>query len=310
MTVQSQERSKTKGRATPGEAVAAKAKAKGSKLSVRNVKKAATKKTTAKKKPFVFDKYSYYLEAVQSPEGDVEFFRDTYKELRGRLPKVLREDFCGTFSLCCEWTKLGSAFVAHGVDLDPEPVEYGRQHYMSKLNAAQKSRVNIQLQNVLNPGLPKADVVCAMNFSHFIFKRREDLKAYFANCLATLNPGGVLISDSFGGSLCQEANEEKQKRNGFTYYWHQASFDPISANAVFHIHFKPDGRPKIEKVFTYDWRMWTLPELREIMLEAGFKKTHIYWEGSNRKGAGNGIFKRVEKGEDCQAWIAYVVGEK
>jgi hypothetical protein len=47
-----------------------------------------------------------------------------------------------------------------------------------------------------------------------------------------------------------------------------------------------------------------------MLRETGFKKTHVYWEGTTRGGEGNGVFKRTETGEDCQAWIAYVVGEK
>ncbi|MEK7357358.1 MAG: class I SAM-dependent methyltransferase, partial [Bdellovibrionota bacterium] len=142
------------------------------------------------------------------------------------------------------------------------------------------------------------------------FKERSMMKSYFHNCSSTLNPGGLLIVDVFGGSQCQEANEEVTKQKDFTYYWEQENFDPITNEALFHIHFKPKGHRKIEKAFTYDWRMWTIPELREMMRETGFKRTHVYWEGTTRSGTGDGKFKRAEKGEECQAWIAYVVGEK
>ncbi len=257
-----------------------------------------------------FDKYSYYRRSVQAPDTDVEFLRDTYKEIRGVLPTTLREDFCGTFSICCEWAKLGPRYRAHGIDLDYEPIQYGMTHYLPQLSTSQKERVQIHQENVLNPGLPRADVIAAMNFSHFIFKERAMMKSYFHNCYATLNPGGILVCDAFGGSRCGEANEEETKHRGFTYYWDQESFDPVSNYATFHIHFKPDGQKKIEKVFTYDWRMWTLPELREMMMETGFRKTHVYWEGTTKSGAGDGVFRPTEKGEECEAWIAYVVGEK
>jgi len=268
------------------------------------------KSNSSKKSTFHFDKYSYYKRSVQSPESDVEFFRDTYRTIRRRNPSTLREDFCGTFSLCCEWIKLASKNHAYGIDLDPEPIQYGLKTYASRLSNNQRARLKIQQENVLNPGLPKVDVVCAMNFSHYIFKERAMLKAYFQNCYSTLKDDGVLISDCFGGSLCQQENQESTKYAGFTYYWDQKSFDPITNQAFFNIHFKPDGKKKIENVFSYDWRMWSIPELREVMLEAGFKKTNVYWEGTTRSGTGNGIFKPSEKGEDCQAWIAYVVGEK
>jgi SAM-dependent methyltransferase len=258
----------------------------------------------------VFDKYDYYRRSVQGPDNDVLFLRDTYKELRGKEPSTLREDFCGTFAICCEWVKLANKYKAIGIDLDPEPIGYGKENYLTQLLPAQQARIEIQEMDVLNPGLPKSDIIAAMNFSHYIFKERAMLKAYFDNCHATLKPGGILITDCFGGSQCYEANEEETEHKDFSYFWDQESFDPITNFAMFHIHFKPKGKKKIKNVFSYDWRMWSIPELREIMKEAGFRKTHVYWEGTTKKGEGDGIFKQATKGEDCQAWIAYVVAEK
>lgn len=257
-----------------------------------------------------FDKYDYYRRAVQAPDVDVRFIRQTYKELKKKEPRSLREDFCGTFAICCEWVRLHGRNEAFGVDLDTEPISYGFAHHIPSLNANQKARVHVSQDNVLNPGLPRTDVVCAMNFSHYIFKDRDVMKSYFHNCHSTLKQDGLLLVDCFGGSQCQESNEDVIPHKGFTYYWEQESFDPVSNHAVFHIHFKPRGARKIEKVFSYDWRMWSIPELREMMHEVGFKKTHVYWEGTTKRGTGNGIFKRADKGEECQAWIAYVVAEK
>jgi cyclopropane fatty-acyl-phospholipid synthase-like methyltransferase len=206
--------------------------------------------------------------------------------------------------------KLGPRYRAFGIDLDAEPIEYGRAHYLPELKQAQQERVTVLQENVLNPGLPKADVIAAMNFSHFIFKDRSMMKSYFHNCYSTLNEGGILVADIFGGSRCYEANEEETAFKDFTYYWDQASFDPVSNEALFHIHFKPKGQKKLTKVFTYDWRMWSIPELREMMHETGFRKTYVYWEGTTRSGEGDGNFAQTDKGEECEAWIAYVVGEK
>ncbi len=257
-----------------------------------------------------FDKYSYYRQAVQGPEADVEFMRKVYRELRKKDPVTLREDFCGTFAISCEWAKMGSKYESYGIDLDMEPIQYGFSHYKTQLTAGQQNRVHVQQDNVLNPGLPKADIICAMNFSHYVFKERNVMKSYFHNCHSTLNKDGILLVDAFGGSQCQEANEEETVHKGFSYFWDQAGFDPVSNEALFYIHFKPKGYKKIEKVFTYDWRMWSIPELREMMSEVGFKTTHVYWEGTTRAGKGDGHFKRVAKGEECEAWIAYIVGEK
>ena len=39
----------------------------------------------------------------------------------------------------------------------------------------------------------------------------------------------------------------------------------------------------IENAFVYRWRLWSVPELREAMLEAGFRKTDVR-EDLDRRG--------------------------
>ncbi len=51
------------------------------------------------------DRYVLYQMSVQEPEHEIEFFDQVYKDANGRTPKILREDFCGTFAVCCEWAK-------------------------------------------------------------------------------------------------------------------------------------------------------------------------------------------------------------
>lgn len=257
-----------------------------------------------------FDKYDLYHRAVQSPETDVVFLKKVYRELRHKSATRLREDFCGTFSLSCEWVKLHPQHWAVGVDLDLEPLDYGSRVYRPRLTNRQSARLQVLNVNVLSPRLPKVDIVAAMNFSYFIFKSRAAMKAYFKNVFRTLRPQGIFVLDLFGGSLCYEANEEKTKIGNFFYYWDQKGFDPATNFAKFAIHFKIKGQAKIENVFTYDWRMWSIPELREILLEAGFKNVHLYWEGTNRNGGGDGKFKRVTEGESCESWIAYLAAER
>jgi hypothetical protein len=256
-----------------------------------------------------FDRYEYYRKSVQSAETDVEFYRDTYKEIRGKLPTVFREDFCGTFALSCEWVKLNKSFKAIGVDLDPDPLVYGKEHYLPLLAEEQQRRVTIVQKDVLSPKLPKADIIVAANFSYFVFKTRQRMKEYFMKAKKSLNRDGVFVVDCFGGSLCQDGNEESTRHKSFTYYWEQVDFDPITHRAHFNIHFRPHGKPKLERVFSYDWRMWTIPELRDILEEVGFKKTTVYWEGTKRDGTGNGVFSATNVGESCLSWIAYIVAE-
>lgn len=257
-----------------------------------------------------FEKYELYERAVQSADSDVLFLKKVYRELKGKEAYSLREDFCGTFLLSCEWVKLENNNLAMGLDLDPEPLEYGRLNHLSELSSDEQERLKLIEADVLSFDLPSADLAIAMNFSYFVFKTREQIKTYFQNVFKSLPDDGVFVIDVFGGSDCQDENEEKTIHKDFTYYWHQTNFDPVTHRALFYIHFKLNGQKKQERVFTYDWRMWTIPELREILAEVGFSKTHVYWEGTTKNGEGDGVFTRTEKGESCQSWIAYIASEK
>lgn len=263
-----------------------------------------------KKSTKEFDKYYYYTRSVQSPEADVEFLKNTYQELKGKSAKVFGEDFCGTFANSCSWVKLDDSHQSVGVDLDPEPIAYGKKQYFEKLTDDQKSRVNILEGNVLDKKLPKAEMIAAMNFSYFIFKERELLKSYYKNVLSRLDKDGIFVLDCFGGSQCYESLEEETDHGDFSYFWDLEEFDPVTNNVLYYIHFKLKGEKKRRECFTYDWRMWSIPEIKEILLEAGFKKVHVYWEGTTDDGEGDGNFVRVDKGEECEAWISYIAAEK
>ncbi|MCB9228918.1 MAG: class I SAM-dependent methyltransferase [Deltaproteobacteria bacterium] len=259
-----------------------------------------------------FDRYEFYQKSVQSPEEDVLFLERVYRELKGRDPAHLREDFCGAFALSCAWVRLQDHYRASGIDNDPDPLDYGKTHYLAQLSQDERDRLVLSEQDVLEGPLPGADLVCALNFSYFCFKQRPVLLRYFRSVYASLNEGGLLFLDCFGGSKCCEPNEEETEYEDeqFSYFWDQDSFDPVTNFAQFYIHFKRYGEKKREKVFSYDWRMWSIPELRDLLTEAGFSRTHVYWEGNDEDGEGNGEYSRVSEGEPCEAWVAYIVAEK
>ena len=260
--------------------------------------------------PSDFNKYDYYLKAVQSPEADCEFLLDVYERQRGGVPQVLREDFCGTFALCCEWVKQHKEAKAVGVDFDSEPLDYGRTRLMNQLTVAEAERILLLQKDVMSLDLPKADIIASLNFSYFGFKDRAKLLQYFRCCHASLEPRGLLVLDCFGGSEAQSANEQELEHDDFSYFWDQDSFSPVTHEAMFHIHFQRQGEAKRERVFSYDWRLWTIPELKDVLSEVGFKKLTVYWEGTDEEGDGSGIFSPTEVGEECESWIAYIVAEK
>jgi SAM-dependent methyltransferase len=261
---------------------------------------------TAKQRSF--DKYAAYAQAVQSPDNDARFLRLLYRNLNKEEPTILREDFCGTFALCCEWVKLDNTKQAIGLDLDPEPLAYGADTYLAELKPEQQKRVKTIQANVLDKGNAKADIVCAFNFSYFAFHERKTLVSYFTQCRKSLRKNGIFVVDTFGGPQHGEPSLDTKRLPGLTYYFEQEEFDPINNRTRFSLHFKPKGGRTRKRAFTYEWRMWSIPEIRDVMLDAGFKDVEVYWEGTARDGRGSGRFTRKERGEPCQVWVAYVVG--
>lgn len=258
-----------------------------------------------------FDKYKYYIASVQSPKADVEYFDQVWQELRpNKKLTLLREDFCGTFIVCCQWVKSKSYRRAIGVDIKKTPLEYGYKTHYLQLTSHQKKRINTCCMDVLSAKAPHAQMIVANNFSYYIFKERQDLLRYFSLAYKKLHKDGLFIIDCFGGSQCYEPNEDEVEYEDFSYFWDQNDFDPITNYAQFDIHFKLKGEKKRCKVFSYDWRMWSIPELREVLAEAGFTQSHVYWEGTTEDGEGDGHYERKERGESCQAWTAYIVSEK
>ncbi|MEO8464079.1 MAG: class I SAM-dependent methyltransferase [Gammaproteobacteria bacterium] len=256
------------------------------------------------------DIHDLYERAVQSVDVEVEFLRDTFRALRSRDAQSFREDFCGTAALSCEWIRTGSNRYAIGVDNDPGVLDWGRRKHVARLTELARSRVKLLNDDVRTVATDPVDMVGAFNFSYYCFTTRDELRSYFASVRAGLKSDGIFFLDAFGGPEASDLVKEKTKLDGFTYVWEQAVFEPVTGRILCHIHFKfPDGS-KIKRAFTYDWRLWTLPELRELLTEAGYSKVRVYWEGDDGDGGGNGEFTENATGEADLAWIAYLVAEK
>jgi hypothetical protein len=260
------------------------------------------------------DRYTLYGLSVQEPSHEVVFFDQIYREAFGKTPRVLREDFCGTFAVCCAWAQKRGR-VAIGVDLDPEPLAWGREHNLGRLTATQQKNVRLIQDDVRSVSRPKADILAAQNFSFWVFKQRHEVIDYFRHAHRNLNKQGLMVLDMMGGSECYVVGHRDFRKIGkgrkqFTYVWEQHSYNPINHDASFYIHFHFQDGSKLKRAFEYHWRFWTIPEVREMLAEAGFSRTHVYWEGVDAAGEGDNDWKRSEQGAADASWLAYIVAEK
>jgi len=267
------------------------------------------------------DRHRLYEASVQDVEFDLDFFRRVYKKTRGTPFERLREDFCGTARLASTWVEQKATRQAWAVDLDPNPIAWSRAHHLPLIGDAAR-RFHFVRADVRKARAHKVDVVAALNCSYWVFKKRAQLVDYFRSAHRSLAPRGLFILDAFGGDRTLREMVERRRVRGirtrtgervpaFTYVWEQKSFNPIDYHMRAAIHFELDDGRSMRNAFTYDWRVWGLPEIDEALREAGFVDVHVYvqgWDDETNKALH--VFRRRVRFVNQEAWLAFIIGVK
>ena len=268
------------------------------------------------------DRHDYYEVAVQGVDWDLDFLERVWRYRHpGREPRLFREDFCSTAALATAWVRRGRERRAWGVDLDPEPLAWARRHRLPWAREAAK-RVTLVRGDVRKVRRPAVDVACALNFSWWVFHERVDLVRYLRAARAGLKAGGVLVMNLFGGGDAERELTERTRKRAenapdgtplprFTYVWEHASLNPVDRRLVAHIHFELANGRTLRRAFTYDWRMYTIPELRDAVAEAGFGDFEVWaegWDASAKRG--NGVLYQRTTLDNEDTWIAYAVATR
>jgi SAM-dependent methyltransferase len=268
--------------------------------------------------PLTRDRHLLYEAAVQEVNDDIRFMRRVFQKHRTRPLTFLREDFCGTAALAARWVSLNPAHRALGVDIDPEPLDWGLRYHVHRAGPAGR-RLKLMRADVLDVHRPAAEAICAFNFSYFLFRTRDELRAYFASARRSLRRDGMLFLDAFGGLAAMTTTKDVRSipdgraPDGtplapYIYEWEHAHFDVLTHHLTCHIHFELADGSRIDRAFTYPWRLWTLPELRELLLEAGFDDVEIYTHGWDRDGQSDNAWRIRPHYENEDGWLAYLVG--
>lgn len=262
------------------------------------------------------DRHELYQKAVQDPDTEIPLMLERFRELRKREPLSFREDFCGTAYLSTAWCKGSPERVALGVDLCQETLAWGRLHNVEAAGAEVAARISLLHANVLEVDEPRVDITCAFNFSYNVFKDRDALRAYFEAAHRGLKQDGILVMDVYGGTeSMDELEEERDVNDDFSFIWQQKRFNPITHDIECYIHFEFADGSRMKKAFQYDWRLWTLPELRELLLEAGFSRVRVYWEefedtdDDDEYLEATGRYVEVDEVENQESWVSYIIAE-
>ena len=254
------------------------------------------------------DRHDLYQRSVQAARMQERFLGRIFERISGRKPASLREDFCGTALLCAEWVaKEGRTAV--GVDIDREALAWGAKHNLAPLGR-RAAAVSLLRQDVRAPCRGRFDLIAALNFSYMIFRTREELRGYFAGVRRHLTRDGVFVLDAYGGYESWRPQSERCRLRGFTYVWQQGAVNPIDHTAVNHIHFEFGNGSRLHRAFTYCWRLWTLPEIRELLTEAGFSRSTVHWRDFSVNGKGAATYRRAARVARAPAWSVYIVAER
>ena len=257
--------------------------------------------------------HDLYELCVQSPAHLVPFLRAVH----GHDPRLLGEDFAGTAALSHLWADQGENHHAVAVDLDANALAFRGVH----------PRVTTHCQDVRDASDP-ADAIFVGNFSIGYWHTRADLVAYLTHARSRLNPGGVFVCDTYGGEsalllgdvhrdhwIPDDPRYAGHAGKRIRYTWEQRAADPITGRVTDVLHFRVERAGVIEQeffdAFVYEWRLWSITEIRDAMDDAGFNTTEVYAKTADAiDDEGNAYVLPIEDGEDelDDSYIVLIAG--
>lgn len=238
---------------------------------------------------------SLYESCVQNPELAVKLLRG----IHGDSPRILAEDFCGTAALSRAWVRAIENSRAIAADIDPAPLKRAkaeiaklrgrsREKARGKSLAPSAKAVRILRADVLT-SVPlaklRADVLFVGNFSIGEIHDRATLVRYLARSRERLLKGGVFVCDIYSGESAFRVGTTQREHiladgTRVKYTWEQRTADPFTAQVENALHFRVFKGSELVRdlrdAFVYRWRLWSIPELRDAMFEAGFDRVDVY----------------------------------
>lgn len=257
-------------------------------------------------------RHELYERCVQSPRHLVPFLRAVH----GGEPCVLGEDFAGTAALSILWADRSDDCRAVAIDLDDEALRHHPGHprvlrrCMDVMEANDPADVIFVGNFSIGYRRSRAELVAYLKHARGRLAtnatepgasatgRSLDAPHDFRRPVAHA-PGsvgrtahhapGVFICDTYGGEsafLTGQVHRDHWIPEGphadkrIRYTWEQRHADPLTGMVTDVLHFRVEKGGVIEQeifdAFVYEWRLWSVPELRDAMLEAGFTATEVY----------------------------------
>eukprot|EP00753_Platysulcus_tardus_P010823 PLAT3082.1.p3 GENE.PLAT3082.1~~PLAT3082.1.p3 ORF type:complete len:297 (+),score=109.09 PLAT3082.1:12-902(+) len=278
-----------------------------------------------------------YERAVNRKPGPcISFVEKAYATADASTPlRRLREDFAGSSVYAAEFVRRDIRRSALAVDLDGGTLGWADKHTRAKIGDA-GSRLRLHCGNVLDD-VPlagpstgsddegddrpwKADVVLAVNYAFNFLHSRKLLLEYLRLTVARLAPGGCLVADEFGGTQAgAKLHAECSLGDGDVYHWLQKPQQLLTGHMYTKMMFSKladehdagdegsgGGESALRLAFSYSWRLWTIAELREAILESGFVKVDVWWSATAEDGISS-EYRQCEAFPQSDNWNVFLV---
>ncbi len=248
------------------------------------------------------NRHELYELCVQS----VEHLAPLIRAIHGGRPRVLGEDFSGTGALSHRWVDSSPDARAIAVDLDAEALAFHGQHDRIAKHTGDVREISAPCDALFVGNFSigylhtRGELVSYLKHARARLTQpkaggqqspgpQDSHPAPFHDALDT--PPGVFICDTYGGESAftlggvhrphpMPHQEGEPGGRICRYTWEQQSADPTTGMVTNAIHFRIERAGVIEHelfdAFVYQWRLWSVPELRDAMLEAGFASTQVY----------------------------------
>eukprot|EP00250_Pteridium_aquilinum_P007543 c17232_g1_i1 orf=361-1563(-) len=211
----------------------------------------------------------------------------------------------------------GGAICAAAVHFDKGYEEgFAKDNDVAHVDPDSEKARDVNGGDTKNPW-PSVDIVCAFNYSCCCLHKRSDLVLYFKHALDALSgKGGIFAMDLYGGVSSEAPLKLRRHFLNFMYIWEQEAFDVINRMTKISLHFQLKNSKMLRHAFTYHWRLWSLPEVRDCLEEVGFDSIHIWLRDMpslEEKGNNEDTWDNDSKYEETtafyqqSAWNAYVV---
>jgi hypothetical protein len=265
------------------------------------------------------DRFDCYEACVQSPRHVVAFLRGLYLGAHGDDPVSLGEDFAGTAAVARRWCRDLSDIRgrARCADLDPETLACARARIASDGLAHAIELVHEDC--LTSAAIEPCDMLFVGNFSIGYARARPDLLRYLTRARERLARarhgfgGGIFVCDTYGGPGAFriggiERTHPSARGDAIRYAWRHEAADPRTALVHNSISFRVERNGEViaelPHAFEYHWRLWSLPELRDALLDAGFTRVAVHTDVNIAPGQ---VPREADAADFPDDWTALVV---